>query len=439
MLGTVTTVCFVGAGSAVFTRQLLRDLLEFADLGPLSLVLHDNDPARLALAEALARLAIEHHGRPADVRATADRRAALDGADFVINTVNVGGHAATVTDFDVPARYGLRQTIADTLGVGGVFRGLRTFPVLDQIATDMGAVCPDAWLLNYTNPMAMNVQYLAVRHPDLRVLGLCHSVFWTVHDLCELVDVPLDEVTFHSAGVNHQAWVLRWERGGESLYPLLDQRIAADPELRRRVRVDMYRRLGYYPTETSEHSSEYVPWYLHDPSEIERLRIPVDDYVQISADNLAEIEALEPLVEAGQYAEPEDEAAEYAPQVIHSMVTGTPRTIQATIPNRGLIDNLQPGAAVEAPCVVDATGAEPVPVGALPPQCAALNRQFLSVVELTVRAAAEERPELIRHALMADPNTAATLAVGDIWSLADAMVAAHGSLLPEALRGPLPA
>jgi alpha-galactosidase len=438
MLGAVTTLCFVGAGSAEFTRQLLRDLLEFPDLGPLTLVLHDNDPQRLTLAEGVARIAVERHGRPATIRATGDRRAALDGADFVINTINVGGHAATVTDFEVPASYGLRQTIGDTLGVGGVFRGLRTFPVLDQLATDMAAVCPQAWLLNYTNPMAMNVQYLAVRHPDLRVLGLCHSVFWTVHDLCELIKVPLDEVTFHSAGVNHQAWVLRWERNGQSLYPLLDERIANDAELRRRVRVDMYRRLGYYPTETSEHSSEYVPWYLHDPAEIERLRIPVDDYLQISADNLAEIEALGPLVEAGHYVEPEEEAAEYAPQVIHSMVTGTPRTIQVTVPNHGLVDNLASGAGVEVPCSVDGDGARPVPVGALPPQCAALNRQFLSVVELTVRAAAEGRPELVRQALMVDPNTSATLSLEDIWSLADDMVAAHGTLLPEALRGPLP-
>ena len=171
--------------------------------------------------------------------------------------------------------------------------------------------------------MAMNLQYLAERHPSVKALGLCHSVFWTVHDLCELVGVPMDEVTFHSAGVNHQAWVLRWERDGESLYPLLDERIAADPELRRRVRVDLYRRLGYYPTETSEHSSEYVPWYLHDDAEIERLRIPVDDYVGISAANVAEIEELEPLVAEGRYVEPEEEAAEYAPQVIHSLVTGT--------------------------------------------------------------------------------------------------------------------
>ncbi len=190
---------------------------------------------------------------------------------------------------------------------------------------------------------------------------------------------------------------------------MLDERIAADPELRRRVRVDMYRRLGYYPTETSEHSSEYVPWYLHDEAEIARLRIPVDDYVGISAGNVAEIEELEPIVAEGRYVEPDEEAAEYAPQVVHSLVTGTPRTIQVTVPNQGLVPNLPTGAGVEVPCRLDADGVRPLAVDALPAACAALNRHFLSVVELTVRAAVEERPELVRQALMVDPNTAATL------------------------------
>jgi alpha-galactosidase len=430
----VTTVCFAGAGSAEFTRQLLRDLLTYDDLGPLTLVMHDIDQRRADLAEGLARIAVERHGRAATIRTSLDRAEAVAGADFVINSVNIGGHDATLNDFEVPARFGLRQTIADTLGVGGIFRGLRTFGFLDGLAQDMLAGCPDAWLLNYTNPMAMNVQFLHRRHPNLKVLGLCHSVYWTVHDLAELVGVPFDEVTFHSAGVNHQAWVLKWEHDGKDLYPALDQRIAADPELRRRVRVDMYRRLGFYPTETSEHSSEYVPWYLHDPAEIERLRIPVDDYIKISAGNLAEIEALIPQVAAGQYTEPEEDAAEYAPEVIHSMVTGSARTIQANVANAGLISNLPEGTAVEVPCVINESGAHPIAVGDLPAQCAALNRAFLSVVDLTVRAATEQRPDHIRHAMMADPNTAASLSVSEIWQLADAMVTAHGDRLPEALR-----
>ena len=282
------TIVIIGAGSVEFTRELLGDILSFPELGSVRVVLHDIDDERLETAEAIARATARAAGAEPEVVATSDRRRALDGADYVINVIAVGMHEATVRDFEIPARYGLNQTIADTIGVGGIFRGLRTFPVLAGIARDMAEVCPDAWLLNYTNPMAMNVTFLHRVAPQLKVLGLCHSVYWTMVGLCELIDVPYDEVSYWSAGVNHQAWVLRWERGGENLYPLLDQRIAADPELRRRVRVDMYRRLGYYPTETSEHSSEYVPWYLHHPDEIERLRINVGEYVSISEANLAE-------------------------------------------------------------------------------------------------------------------------------------------------------
>jgi alpha-galactosidase len=431
----MTTICFVGAGSAEFTRQLLRDLLSYDDLGDLTLVMHDNDPRRLVLAEQLAHISVRHHGRPAEVRATSDRRAALRGADFVINTVSIGGHQATLTDFDVPEQFGVRQTIADTLGVGGIFRGLRTFGFLHDLAQDMTQECPQAWLLNYTNPMAMNIGYLNAAFPDLKVLGLCHSVYWTIVDLSALVGVPFDEVSFRSAGVNHQAWVLEWTRDGRSLYPLLDELIATDPELRRRVRVDMYRRLGFYPTETSEHSSEYVPWYLRDDAEIARLRIPLRDYVAISAGNAAEIERLMSQAAAGDYVEPEEAAAEYAPQVIHSMVTGQVREIQANVANLGYITNLPHAAPVEVPCRIDRSGATPLPVGDLPPQCAALNRTFLSVADLTVRAMTESNAEHIRHAMMIDPNTAATLSTERIAELADAMVAAHGDLLPAALRG----
>ena len=430
----MTTVTFVGAGSIEFTRQLLRDLLNYPELRGTRMVLHDVDPDRLSLAEALARTAIERHGGGFDVRSSLDRKTALDGADFVVNMVAIGGHPATVSDFDVPERYGLRQTIGDTLGVGGIFRALRTFPFLRELAVDMAAVCPDAWLLNYTNPMAMNIGYLSSAAPALKALGLCHSLYWTVHDLCELVGVPLDEVTFTSAGVNHQAWVLRWERHGANLYPLLDALIESQPELRRRVRVDMYRRLGFYPTETSEHSSEYVPWYLRNPAEVERLRIPLRDYVGISAANVAEYERLRAEAARGHFEEPQQEAAEYAPQVIHSMVTGTPRVIQVTTPNTGLITNLPHNAAVEVPCVVDSAGARPIHVGELPPQCAALNRNFLNVVDLVVRAAVEESPEHIRHAAMVDPSTAATLTVDEIWRLCDDMVRAHGDRLAPSLR-----
>ena len=431
------TIAFVGAGSVVFTRQLLADIFGFPELSEVTIRLHDIDPDRLSTAEGSPTRSPSNGmcTRPSSRRPTGAQRST--GADFVVNMVQVGGIAATRADFEVPSKFGLRQTIADTLGVGGIFRALRTFPVLSDIAADMQEVCPDAWLLNYTNPMAMNVWWLSQVAPAVRSVGLCHSVYWTVAGLCEVVGVPMEGTSYRAAGVNHQAWLLDWQHAGEDLYPRLDARIAADDQLRRRVRVDMYRRLGYYPTETSEHSSEYVSWYLHDEREIERLRIPVDVYLGISEDNVAEYEESRRTLAAGETLPLETSATEYAPQVIHSMITGTPRTIHANVVNRGLIQNLPQGAAVEVPCSIDELGVHPQVVGALPAQCAALNNAFLAVCELTVRAALEGDPRLVRQAAMVDPNASATLRVDDIWALCDALTAAHGDLLPEPLRDPV--
>jgi alpha-galactosidase len=432
------TIVIIGAGSVVFTRDLLGDVFSFPALSSARVVLHDIDPERLETARAIAEATASAAGARPQITAEADRRRALDGADYVINVIQVGMHEATVRDFEVPAGFGLNQTIADTIGIGGIFRGLRTFPVLAALAQDMADLCPDAWLLNYTNPMAMNVTFLHAVAPRLKVLGLCHSVHWTMDGLCELVGVPLDEVSYWSAGVNHQGWVLRWERDGQSLYPLLDERIAADPELRRRVRVDMYRRLGFYPTETSEHSSEYVPWYLHHPSEVDRLRLNVGEYVGISAENLAEYTRVREQLAGTGRLEIESGATEYAPQVIHSLETGTVRVISANVANDGLITNLPTGFAVEVPTLLDGLGAHPIHVGDLPPQCAAVNRSYIGPAELAVRAAVDGDPRLVRAAAMVDPNAAASLTVDQIWQLCDALVAAHGPLLPEALREPMP-
>lgn len=435
----MTRICFVGAGSVVFTTQLLRDLLSYDDLGELHIALHDIDADRLETARLTAEQVARRLGRPVGLSAHTDRRAALEGVDVAITMIQVGGLAATKIDFEVPARFGLRQTIGDTLGVGGVYRALRTFPVVRDIAADMAAVCPDAWLLNYTNPMAMNVWWLAEVAPALRSVGLCHSVYWTVDGLCDIIGVPVAEVDYRAAGVNHQAWLLQWQRNGEDLYPMLRERIAADEQLRRRVRVDLFQRLGYYPTETSEHSSEYVPWYLHHDEEIARLRIPVGDYVQISEDNVRQYEAARATLAAGgelDLGDPE-EVAEYAPQVIHSLVTGTQRTIHANVANRGLIDNLPVGAGVEVPATVDRLGVHPQAMGSLPPQCAALNRSFLNVAELTVRAALAEDRTMVRQAVMLDPNAAATLTLPQLDALCDELAAAHaaaGDYLPAWVR-----
>ncbi|MEV4284984.1 alpha-glucosidase/alpha-galactosidase [Nonomuraea bangladeshensis] len=424
-------IAFIGAGSVEFTQGLLADLVVLPGLGEFEVALHDIHPERLETAEAAARVIAA--GRPVTISSSLDLRRALEGADFAINMIQVGMIDATRVDFELPARYGLRQTIADTIGVGGIFRALRTFPALDLIGRTMAEVCPDAWLLNYTNPMAMNVWYLAAATPVRNVVGLCHSIYWTAHDLSELVGVPYEEVSYLAAGVNHQSWMLRFEHRGESLYPRLDEAVARDPELARRVRVDMYRRLGFYPTETSEHSSEYVPWYLHHEDEIERLRIPVDAYLAISEENVRQYEATRDALRAGRPITVEG-TMEYAPQIIHSIVTGAPRVVYGNVPNTGLIGNLPSGSVVEVPCTVDALGVRPMAVGDLPPQCAALNRAYVNVNELTVRAAVEGRRDHVRHAMMADPNTAASLTAGQIDALCDDLLAAHAGLLPESLR-----
>lgn len=430
----MTRIAFIGAGSVEFTRDLLADLLSFPDLGELEIALHDIDRERLETAEAMARwTAQELNERPA-ITVHEDRRAALEGADFAINMIQVGGHAATLTDFEIPARHGLRQTIGDTLGIGGIFRALRTIPVMLGIGRDMAELCPEAWLLNYTNPMAMLCQAYAHGSPHTQIVGLCHSVQHTTRRLAELTGTPFEEVTFLGAGVNHQAFILRFERDGEDLYPKLDAAIAADPELQRTVRVELYRRFGFFPTESSEHSAEYLPWLMHNDAALEHFRIPVDEYIRRSEENLVLYEELKAALRDGGGLEIEH-SVEYAPLIIHAMTTGEPEVIYGNTTNDGLIDNLPDGACVEVPCVVDRTGVRPTRVGSLPPQCAALNRTFLNVVELTVRAALEEDRDLVHQAALLDPNASASLDLDTIRTVCDELLAAHEDALAPGLRG----
>jgi len=429
----MTRIAFVGAGSVEFTKDLLGDLLSFPELTDATIALHDIDRERLDAAEAMARWTASALGAPATIEAHLDRRAALAGCDHVINMIQVGGHAATLIDFDVPKRFGLRQTIGDTLGIGGIFRALRTIPVMQGIARDMFELCPDAWLLNYTNPMAMLCWSVYAGTPLKRVVGLCHSVQWTTRGLAELVGVPYEEVEYLGAGVNHQAWILQFRHQGRDLYPLLDEAIERDPELRRRVRVEMYRRLGYFPTESSEHSAEYLPWFMRSDEMIERFRVPVDEYVRRSEENLREYEAMRrTLAEGGSFEI--ERSLEYASLIIHSIATGEPRVIYGNVPNHGLISNLPLGACVEVPCLVDGNGVQPTAVGSLPPQLAALNRTFLNVCELTVRAALEGDRTHVVHAALLDPNASATLSPEQIEQMVDALVEAHGDALPEGIR-----
>jgi alpha-galactosidase len=429
----MTKIAFIGAGSVSFTRELLTDLLSYEDLaGTLEVALHDIDGERLETARDVARRIDGDKGAGATITTHLDRRGALDGCDFAINMVQVGMHEATVADFDIPAAHGLVQTIGDTLGVGGIFRALRTIPVMLGIGEDLAAVSPDAWFLNYTNPMAILIQAYAEGSPHKRVVGLCHSVQNTTRQLAELTGVPFEDVTFTGAGVNHQAFILRFERDGEDLYPLLDEAIRNDPELSRRVRVEMYKNLGYFPTESSEHSSEYLPWFLHHPEQVERFRLEPGEYVRRSLENLQEYDDVRAALASGAPL-PDERCYEYAPEIIHSMTTGTQRTIYGNVRNAGLIAELPPQCAVEVPILVDRTGLRPTVVRDYPPHLAALNRTFLNVADLTVRAALDGNPDHVRHAAMLDPNTAASLTLDEIGAVVDELLAAHAGTLPAGL------
>ncbi len=430
----MTKITLVGAGSVEFTRVLLADLAAYPELADLTIALHDIDPGRLETATRIADDVNRVAGSHFTFESHLERRPALEGADFVVNEIQVGGLDATMRDFEIPKRHGLRQTIGDTLGVGGVFRALRTIPVMLEITRDIHEVCPEAWLLNYTNPMAMLMWALDEAGAHDRMVGLCHSVQNTHELLAEIVGVPEPEITFETAGVNHQAFVLRFERDGESLYPLLDEAIDKDPDgLGRRVRVELYRRFGRFPTESSEHSAEYLPWFMRHDDQIEHFRIPIDEYIRRSLENIDEYKLTRERLEAGESLELTPEG-ELAPRYIHAMVTGESRIEYGNVRNDGLIDNLPEGACVEVPCRVDADGVHPLAIGALPAQCAALNRTFLNVVELTVRAALEESRELVHQAVLLDPNAAATLTTAQSEALVDELIEAHGELMPAGIR-----
>jgi alpha-galactosidase len=430
----VIKVAFIGAGSIEFTRNVVTDLCSYPELaGNLHFALYDISSERLSFAEALASRIVAQTGAGATVSASAERASVLDGARYVINEVQVGGYRATLADFEIPACYGVRQTIADTIGTGGIFRGLRTIPVVTALAGDMLRYCPDAYLLNYSNPMAMLPWAVYAGTGFRNVFGLCHSVRDTHAFLAGLVGVPETEISFLTAGFNHQAFVLRFDRNGESLYPRLEEVLGSSPELQRRVRVEIYRQFGYFPTESSEHSAEYVPWFMRHDDQVEQYRIFVGDYLARSEENLAELETLQGQLAAGTPLDL-DPTSELASEFIHSVEAGPEREIYVNVRNDGRISNLPPDCCVEVPCDVSAGQAVPRSVGALPVQLAALNRTFLNVAELTVHAALAGSREHVYQAALLDPNTAATLTTAQTVAMCDELLAAHKDLMPPGLR-----
>ena len=410
-------IAIIGAGSTVFARNLICDLLRFPALADgTTLALMDVDPERLATSEVMARRLTHACGAAARVEATGDRHAALDGADYVITCFQVGGlYPATMVDFAVPTRYGVRQTIADTLGIGGIMRGLRTIPVLLDICRDMDELCPDALLLQYVNPMAM-LCWAVAETSRVRTVGLCHSVQHTAEQLAAALEVDPRELDYVVAGINHVAFFLSLERDDEDLYPRLRELVETDcVPAQDRVRFEVLRHLGYFVTESSEHFAEYVPWFIKSgrPELIERFAIPLDEYPRRCERQIEEW---------------------FAMDIINACETGEPFRFNGNVPNASasgpLIENLPGDCCVEVPCVAGERGIEPRAVGALPRHLAALIQTNVNVQGLTVSAALTGRREPVYHAAMLDPHTAAELPLDEIEELVDELLWAHGDLVP---------
>lgn len=429
---TSPKISFIGAGSVVFTKNLLGDILSFPELQDCSISLYDIDATRLETAAHMARWTAQTLGAQAQIEATLDRRAALDGASYVVNMIQVGGHAATLLDFDIPRKYGLKQTIADSHSIGGIFRALRTIPVMQAIARDMEQVCPNALMLNYTNPMSM-LCWAWFDSTSVPIVGLCHSVQNTTEQIAGYAGLPYEEVSYLGGGINHVAWILRFEHNGRDAYPLLRHaleqgRIPADDL----VRAELFRRLGYYVTESSEHNAEYSAHFIPQPGQIERFNVPIDEYIRRSEENLQEFDTIRAQLQRGEPFEIE-RSAEYASLIIHAMETGKPQVIYGNLRNDSLISNLPQGCCVEVPCLVDHNGIQPTHIGALPPQLAGMSRLHVAVQELVVRAALEGKREHIYHAAMLDPLTAASMPLDRIWIMVDELIMAHGTALPEGI------
>ena len=429
-------ITFLGAGSTVFAKNVLGDCLLTPSLQEFEYALFDIDPARLSdSAVMLSAINSNMNAGRARVVTYDDRRKALEGAAFVVNAVQVGGYEpSTVIDFEIPKKYGLRQTIGDTLGIGGIFRALRTIPVILDFAHDMADVCPDALLLNYSNPMAMLTAAL-LRHGGVRAVGLCHSVQVCVPHLFRDLGMDAAGVKSRIAGINHMAWLLTVEKDGVDLYPEIKARAASRPTPHTdMVRYEIMRRFGHYVTESSEHNAEYNPWFIKRrmPELIERYAIPLDEYPRRCIEQIEDWKRMrEHLTE--NRALRHERTQEYASYIMDAIQTDVPFRIAGNVLNTGLITNLPSEACVEVPCMVDRTGINPCHVGALPVQLAALNMTNVNVQLVAVEAAVTHRRDMVYQAALLDPHTAGELSMDEVVGLCDDLIEAHGSRIP-ALR-----
>jgi alpha-galactosidase len=426
----VIKVAMIGAGSVVFSKNLTGDILGFPEFKNVSFSYMDIDPDRLEVGAALCRKVGKALNAAPVIQATRDRRQALQGADFVINMVQIGGFDSTLVDFEIPRKYGLNFTIADTTGPGGFFRALRTYPMLKGLCQDMMAVCPRATLLNYSNPMSMNMQTIT-RTSDIRAVGLCHSVQGTFNQLMSYIGEDPEQIAFICAGINHMAFYLRMEKQGVDLYPRLFTAMEK-PEVYQtnKVRFEMMKRLGYFVTESSEHSAEYSPWFIPRGKEvIERFDVPIDEYLRRCDSIVDEFSRMKSFSGSDEPIKVH-RSHEYGSTIIHSMVTGKPTVVYGNMPNRGAIANLPHTAIAEAPTLVDRAGLHFTTVGELPPQLIGYIQPHVTQHELFIRAATEGRRDHVYQAAMFDPLTAATLSTDQIVEMCDELIAAHGDLLP---------
>jgi alpha-galactosidase len=438
-------VVIVGAGGWVFPMELTRDLLSFPALTSSTLVLYDIDPSGAERTAVSARELIELGGFGAALEIPRTLDDALRGADVVITVFQVGGLDAYALDVEIPREYGIDQTVGDTLGPGGVFRGLRSVEALREVAEAMLRICPDALLLNYANPMAINCW--ATDLLGVRIVGLCHSVQGTSELLARELGVPYDEVTFDCAGVNHTAWFTTFRRGDEDLIPRIREVITArylegtmpllprsdDPyESVERVRAELMRLTGYFHTESSHHASEYWAWFRKTPELVREYLDREWNYLEVSRSNDAADSNAEIVADARAHGI--RHGGEFAAPIVHSIVTGTERTVYGNVRNDGLIDNLPAEACVEVACRVDADGVHPLPYGSLPPACAALNQVQITVQRLAVEAAMTGDRELVHAAVALDPLTSAVQTLPKIHGMVDRMLEAEARWLPRFAR-----
>jgi alpha-galactosidase len=422
-------IAMIGAGSVVFASRLLGDILSFPELQHSTISLMDIDTQRLGLIEALARRMVSQEGLPTRIEATLERRRALEGTDYVLVMIQVGGLEPVLMDIEIPLTYGVKQSVGDTLGPGGVFRALRTIPVMLDICRDMEELCPEAWMINYTNPMAMNC-WAMNQATQVRNVGLCHSVQGTAGQLASYIGAPSEEVSYWVAGINHMAWFLQFRWQGKDAYPLLRQAME-QPNIYQRdaVRFDIMRHFGHFVTESSQHMSEYLPYYRKREELIQEMDIPTAEYARTRPNRERQhFQEIEQRLASRERLEVQ-RTQEYASYIIHSLETGHPRRINGNVENAGLIANLPQGCCVEVPCLVDGVGIHPCAIGELPPQCAALNRSNIAVQELAVQAALEGDREKAIQAVLLDPLTAAVLTPGEIRKMCREMFEAEAEYL----------